>query len=445
MQRLLVATHKQTLGYIVERFPDDVAIYQDMPPGGNGLQLAIDNLTDTKTLLWVKNPQQQTLAESMPMRQSPNEKALLSLQNIASEPEPRHVNDQYWLLCGTPLGIEGRAVGTLYVAQNITSDQTLFLQLRQSLILTTVIAVVALAVTLAWYIKRALAPLKQIRTLAQAIAVEDLGAAELTLESAPLEVQELTQTLEALLLRLSEALEHQRQLVSDVSHELRTPLTIISGYLQSTLRRGQNLTEPQREALEIAESETQRTSQLLQDLLDLARADSGHVQFTYRPLELASFLQEVVDISCHASSCTIDYQPSHPLWVEVDPNRLKQICLNLIDNALKYSPPQTKVTVALSRQAQAAIISVTDQGDGIPLSQQSRIFERFYRVDEARSRSGGTGLGLAIVKVLVEGMGGDIKVSSQVGEGSTFAVVLPLLGCKTDFVPPSPSLTTRML
>ncbi|MGA1622715.1 MAG: sensor histidine kinase [Synechocystis sp.] len=428
MQRLLIVTHKQTSAYIVERFPDDARIYGQMSSPQDGIQQAIDNLTDGSTLLWVKNAQRNIIAESMPMRHTPSEQALMSLKNISTLPEPRLLNGRYWLMCGTPLVIDGQNFGTLFVAQDITDDQTLFLQLIRSLGLVSLTVILLMAIALAWYIKRALLPLKKMEQITEAIAVEDIGAAKLQLESAPLEVQQLAATFEALLSRLAMTLDRQQQLVSDVSHELRTPLTIISGYLQSTLRRGDNLTSPQREALTIAEDETHRTAQLLQDLLDLARADSGYMRFQCDPLELGAFLTELVNISRHASPRQIHYQPpSQPCWIDGDRNRLKQIFLNLIDNALKYSPVETEVNVQLSIEDRYAIVKVCDHGYGIPLAQQSRIFERFYRVDESRNRRGGTGLGLAIVKTLVEGMGGIISLTSQVEQGSTFQVSFPLL------------------
>ena len=444
MQNLLVVTHKQTSTYIVERFPNDARIYGQMSSPTEGIQKAIDNLTNGSTLLWVKNAENETFAESMPMRHTPSEQALISLKNIPNFPEPRLLNGRYWLMCGTPLVIDGQNFGTLFVAQDITNDQTMFLQLIRSLGLATIIVITLMAIALAWYIKRSLMPLKKMGQITEAIAIEDLGAATLQLESAPLEVQELAQTFEELLSRLAMTLERQQQLVSDVSHELRTPLTIISGYLQSTLRRGENLTLPQREALEIAEEETHRTAQLLQDLLDLARADNGYMRFYCEPLELGTFLTELVNISRHASPRQIDYQsPPTPLWINGDRNRLKQIFLNLIDNALKYSPTETKVVVNLRVDAHQAIVQVCDHGYGISLAQQGRIFERFYRADESRNRSGGTGLGLAIAKTLVEGMGGTISLTSQVGEGSIFQVAFPLLPHSTVPQASSPLTTTE--
>jgi hypothetical protein len=230
-----------------------------------------------------------------------------------------------------------------------------------------------------------------------------------------------------MLARLSESWEQQRQFVSNVSHELRTPLTIVHGYLQSVLRRGTNLTEPQREALETAGSEAERIIRLLQDLLDLARADSGHMHFHIESLVLNDLVATVAGMAEQYNNrpIVIEAVPS-AISVRADRNCLKQVLLNLIDNAVKFSDPSQPVTLKLDQLGEQAIIQVCDRGLGIPLQHQTRIFERFYRMDEARARSTGSyGLGLSIVKTLVDGMGSNVTVRSKLGEGSTFTVTLP--------------------
>jgi hypothetical protein len=266
--------------------------------------------------------------------------------------------------------------------------------------------------------------------MAGKISAEDLAEVRLHLEQAPSEVKELTQTLNMTLSRLSAAWEQQRQFVSNVSHELRTPLTLVDGYLQSLLRRGVNLTEIQQEALEIASEEAKRTIRLLQDLLNLARADSGHLYFHFESFVLNNLVVEVVGMAEQFSNRTIAIEAgTYSIEVRADRDSLKQVLINLIDNAMKYSDPNTPIAVKIEQIAENAIIQVSDQGLGIPLQQQTRIFERFYRVDGARARSiGGSGLGLAIVKTLVEGMGGSVTVRSRPGEGSIFTVTLP---CQT--------------
>jgi signal transduction histidine kinase len=227
--------------------------------------------------------------------------------------------------------------------------------------------------------------------------------------------------------RLSAAWEQQRQFVSDVCHELRTPLTLVQGYLQSLLRRSDNLTEPQQEALEVASSEAERTIHLLQDLLDLARADSGYLYFKFESFVLNDLVLEVVGMAEQFSAHPITIEAGTPrIEVRADRNSLRRVLINLLDNAMKYSQPGALITLRIEQKAENVIIQVRDRGLGIPLQQQTRFFERFYRVDEARTRStGGSGLGLAIFKTLVEGMGGSVTVRSRPGEGSIFTITLP--------------------
>lgn len=429
MENILIETHKQNIRYISARFPQDVEIYSDMVSLETGLQKAIDNLTDNKTLLWSKNPQGKLIAQSSALKMGTHGKNLVFLTPISPYLELQKLDGRYWLLCVTDLKVKGINIGYIYIAQDITGDKTMFFSLLTNLSLASAIAIGGMSIAIAWYVARALQPLQRISQLTQTISAEELGEARIQLENAPWEVKELAHTFDQMLTRLSDAWEHQRQLVSDVSHELRTPLTIVSGYLQSILRRGNNLTAAQREGLEIAASEAERTVQLLQDLLELARADSGGIHFHLEPLILNKWLKEVMEKTKKYGDRQIDFEmPDYPISIKADPSRLKQVLYNLIDNAVKYSEAQTPIKVKLERQKQA-ILLVCDRGIGISLQDQARIFERFYRADEARSHAtGGTGLGLSIVKTFVEGMGGNISVSSQPGRGSTFLVSFPLLG-----------------
>lgn len=428
MQFMLIATHKQNIKYIGDRFPHDVKIYSDMVSLETGVQKAIDNLTTNNTLLWVKNPQGQTIAKSSLMKIGSSQQTLLSLTNLPPAPELKEVQGRFWLLCQNSLVVKNVNLGQVYIAQDITGDRAMFLSLLRNLTIASLVSIGLMTGAIAWYVRRSLQPLQEISQLTAKISADRLGEARLSLKNPPTEVRELIQMFEEMLMRLSQAWEHQGQLASNVSHELRTPLTIVSGYLQSILRRGNNLTPPQREALEIAASEADRTIQLLQDLLDLARVDSGRMHFQLEPVVLDRFLDDVVGMARKYSDRSIQFESSaSSITIKADPHRLRQILLNLIDNAVKYCD-RDPIAVKVDRQKDRAIIQVCDRGIGIPLPQQARIFERFYRVDEARSRTtGGTGLGLSIVKTLVEGMGGSISVYSQPGKGSTFTVTFPIL------------------
>ena len=428
MQHILVSTHKENMKYMAERFPMDVEIYSEMVSLQEGAQRAVDSLATKDKLLWIKNSDRKVTAKSKLLTTEKVSQTLLPLNDIPPIPQVQDLDGRYWLMCATPLIVNGNNLGQLYIAFDITDDQIMFLNLIRSLSIATLIAIAIMTITIAFYIDRSIRPLKRISQLTASISADKLNEAHIHLEKAPSEVKELAETFDSMLIRLAESWEHQRQLLSNVSHELRTPLTIISGYIQSILRRGTNLSEIQTEALTTASTEADRTVQLLQDLLDLARADSGSIHYQTDRILVKDLLQEVVGMAKQYSERPINIEATtESIVIKADTNRLKQVLLNLIDNAVKYSDAQQPVNVRVNLQGDRAIIQVCDRGVGIPLQQQGRIFERFYRVDEARNRSGGTGLGLSIVKTLVEGMGGEISVRSQLNEGSTFTVSFPVV------------------
>ena len=425
MQQILVSSHKENIIYIAERFPQDVEIYSEMGTLEEGVQKAIDNLSLQNIVLWVKSDRGAITARSSNLRNSQIARVLLPLDNVPTIPQVQDLNGGYWLLCATPLEAKQVNLGQFYIAQDVTEDRKMLLRLLRNLSIATVIVTATTIAVIAFYINRSLQPLKKIGQVSSRISADRLGEAHIDLENPPTEVKELAITFQEMLSRLSESWEHQRQLLNDVSHELRTPLTIVCGYLESTLRRGNNLTEIQKEALTTAASEADRTVQLLQDLLDLARADSGTIHFRLEVVDVNRLINEILTITEQYSQHQIIFKPAvSNLEVSADRNRLKQVLLNLIDNAIKYSSEENSITVESYAENSTVCIAISDRGVGIPLAQQTRIFERFYRVDEARNRAGGTGLGLAIVKTIVEGMGGKISVCSQPGKGSTFTIAL---------------------
>ena len=426
-QHILISTHKENMAYIANRFPMDVQIYSEMIPLETGAQRAIDSLSTEDNLIWIKNSTGDIKGKSSTLKQAKIADVLLNVEQVPLIPTVKDLNGSYWLMCATPLQVGNTNLGKLYLAHNITSYQQMFRNLIRSLALATIVAISIMIIAIAYYIDRSMKPLKKVSQLTATISAEKLDQAHVSLEQAPSEVKELAETVDQMLVRLSESWEHQRELLSNVSHELRTPLTIISGYIQSILRRGDNLSEMQKEALNTAASEADRTVQLLQDLLDLARADNGSIQFQLERIVLNELMQEVVGMSEQYSNRTISLElPTQSITIKADIHRLKQVFLNLIDNAVKYSEPETPITICLSQKENRAVIQVSDRGVGIPLKHQGRIFERFFRVDESRNRSGGTGLGLSIVKTLIEGMGGNITLRSQLNEGSSFTVNFPL-------------------
>ncbi|MBD2243361.1 ATP-binding protein [Nostoc sp. FACHB-888] len=435
MQQILVDSHKYNIEEIAKRLPQDLQIYSEMMQLETGLQKAIDNLANTNTLLWLKSSDNKILVKSahLNLLSEATVAELMSLTEMPIKPQVYKVNQNYFVLYGTSVQVQGKLLGELFILKDITREQKMFVLMVQSLGITSILAIIVLTSAIAFYIKHSLQPLRQLNQMASVISAEDLGQAQLHLHNAPSEVKELAQTLTMLLSRLSQAWEQEQEFVSNVSHELRTPLTIVHGYLQSVLRRQNNLTPTQQEALETAASEAERTIRLLQDLLDLARADSGYLYFQMKSYVLNDLVEEVVMMAETYSDRIIKIESKvYPIEIKADYSRLKQVLLNLIDNAVKYSEADTPIIFKLNKLQDKAIIQVCDKGYGIPLQQQARIFERFYRVDESRSHAtAGCGLGLSIVKTLVEGMGGNVNVQSKLGEGSTFTISLPTYSSST--------------
>ena len=220
------------------------------------------------------------------------------------------------------------------------------------------------------------------------------------------------------------------EFVANVSHELRTPLTAIQGYLETLL--GGALDEPEhaRRFLEVAFRHTERLGRLLNDLTDLSNIELGKVSLRLTPTPLKPVIDsvlEIVEAKARDGGVTLTADIAGPLIVHADHDRLAQILINLVDNAVKYTPAGGAVTVrARAIDAGRVELAVTDTGVGIPHADLPRITERFYRVDKARSRElGGTGLGLAIVKHLVLAHGGELAVESEEGQGTTVRVRLP--------------------
>jgi heavy metal sensor kinase len=427
MQQILIATHKQNVEYIAARFPHDVELYSEMLPVQAGVQKTINNVAGSGLLIWVKGSDGKLLAQSISLNNSLSATTeLMSLAEMPLQPQVYKVGERYLVLCESPVIVKGMMLGKVYMAQDVTQDQRQLIAAIGNLALVCILATMVMMALMAFRIRRSLQPLQDLSKMAGVISAKDLGEAKLQLHHAPSEVKELAQTFNMMLSRLFDAWEQQRQFVGNVSHELRTPLTVVLGYLQSVLRRSTNLNDYQQEALETAASEADRTVQLLQNLLDLARADSGYMHFNLEPLLLNDLVAEVAEMTEKFSACFVIVKVSGEVEAMADRDRLKQVLINLVDNAVKYSSAQEPITLKLEARERQAIIQVCDQGVGIPLQDQSRIFERFYRVDESRSRiNGGHGLGLAIVKTLVEGMAGSVSVQSKPGEGSTFTITLP--------------------
>ena len=227
----------------------------------------------------------------------------------------------------------------------------------------------------------------------------------------------------------TERLEHVRQeFLSNVSHELRTPLTSIIAFVETLETGAMEDTESCQRFLSIIRKNASRMQGLIDDILELTAIEGGNVTLRAAPVELYELVQEVcasLDAKATAQSVTLENRVGSGVMVYADERRLEQMLTNLIDNAIKLSREHSTVSISHEPGTRDRIL-VQDNGDGIPAQHLERLFERFYRVDRARSRDmGGTGLGLAIVKHIALLHGGEVTVTSELGKGSTFIIHLP--------------------
>lgn len=319
----------------------------------------------------------------------------------------------------------------LYIVQVGTSMESIEDTLRRFLVLLTIAVPIALAVSLAggWFLAgRALRPVDAITLAAQRIAAGDLSQ-RLTMSRAPDEIGRLATTFNDMIGRLDASFRQIRQFTSDASHELRTPLTVMKGETELVLRRPRPL-EDYQSVLESNLEEIDRMTHTVDELLFLSRADMGEVKMESLPVALESLVEDI-----HRQA-TLLGQDRHievvlgtvmPAVVQGDELRLRELLLNLVENAVKYSHGGGKVEIALLSDKHQAKLSVTDHGIGIAPEDQRRIFNRFFRTDNARAHTKkGTGLGLAICAWIAESHKGRVEVTSEPGQGSTFTVILPL-------------------
>ncbi len=274
---------------------------------------------------------------------------------------------------------------------------------------------------------RALRPVAVMTQTARAIAVSRGFGRRLEEPERKDELGRLAHTFNEMLDSLEEGYRLQQRFVADAAHELRAPLTAILGNLDLLSRTQDMPAEERAEAVAYADAEARRLSRIVGELLTLARADAGQ-SLERRPVELDRVVLDALsEVRPLAKGPRLELDHFEPVLVEGDADRLKQLVVNLLDNALKYTPSDALISVDLRCSDSEAVMTLRDAGIGISPQDLPHVFERFYRADPARSRDpGGTGLGLAIVKWIVEQHEGDISVDSVEGKGTTVMVRLPL-------------------
>lgn len=312
------------------------------------------------------------------------------------------------------------------------------MELRTLLLVFSPMALLGVAI-LGWFLAgRTLAPVEDLTRAMRRINVDSLSH-RLPVSTSGDELSRLAETFNAMLGRLEESFRKIKQFSGDASHELRTPLTILKGETEVALRWAKTPDEF-RKLLVSSMEEIDRMNRIIEDLLLLAKSEGGQKPLTIKEMSLSDLLQELYlqgrSLSQPKSiELVLNPNVTEEIRILGDEMRLRQIFLNLIANAVNYTPEHGRIEISLSVTGEEAIVKIADTGIGIPAEHLPYIFDRFYRVDKARNREdGGTGLGLAIVDSFVKAHGGRVEVASIPGAGSAFTVYLPSRGPQSSSV-----------
>lgn len=294
------------------------------------------------------------------------------------------------------------------------------------LITIGVLGIIVSLVSGSFLSKRLLRPIKDITKTAKEITSKSLNK-RIAISGAKDELTDLADTFNLMIERLEVDFEKQKRFVSDASHELRTPLAVIHGHVNMLNRWGKNDSEQLEKSLKTLKTETENMNKLIENLLQLARGDNNVLTIKKEEFQLHSLFKEVVfETQLSFSQMNISYKCSEELKVFADYDKLKQVLRILIDNSIKFSKVSPQIMIIAKEQEKEILITVLDNGVGIPKKSIAKIFDRFYRVDESRTKAtGGTGLGLSIAKQIIECHEGRISAESKLGDGTKINIFLP--------------------
>lgn len=324
-----------------------------------------------------------------------------------------------------------RRIGYLQVENKLNAYYRSYNQLRLVVILAMCLVVLASGLLGYFLSLMFLRPLGEIHDTVKTISKDPTKNVRVPVPNHNDELAELTTMFNEMLDRMQRYIDQQSQFVSDVSHELRTPIAIIQGHLDMLERWGKNDPEVLDDSIKASLIETKRMKNLVQEMLDLSRAEQVDINFRNEKTIVNDVVHQVFNnfkMLYPDFNFTLDDDLNEPITANIYRDHLEQVLVILCDNAVKYSTERKEVHISLSRGMNTVEIGIQDFGEGIPATDIDKVFDRFYRVDKARSRKkGGNGLGLSIAKRLIEGYHGSITLESSLGAGSLFRIILPIV------------------
>jgi heavy metal sensor kinase len=326
-----------------------------------------------------------------------------------------------------PVFEEGRIAYIVQAASPLSSYLAAMNRLMLILFLLLPITVIAAGILAGEFLASiTLKPLKKMIGTVRQITAENMSLRIETPESKD-EIRQLAETFNDMLQKIQQVLVSQRQFIQDVSHELRTPLTIMRGELEVALKRQRTTDEYHAILLSILD-ESKKVGKLLEDLLTLARYDSSSASLAREQTDISLAVEEIIEdmqTLAFQKGITIELVCQDGVVIPIDRPKLMRSFINILDNAIKYTPENGRISVEVIQVDSAVAITITDTGIGIPEADLPHIFDRFYQVDKSRS-SAGFGLGLSISSSIIEAHGGTVTVRSREGEGTSFLISLPL-------------------
>lgn len=332
-----------------------------------------------------------------------------------------------------PILLREKVLGAVQVGQSLKEIENTLRYVLVFLVSGTIGVLIVAAIVGAFLARKALHPIEEINQAANHIvSVQDLKQ-RLPISHTNDEITRLTETINNMLQRLDNFFQAQVRLSADVSHELRTPLTAIRGNVDLLRRGAASNPDELNEALAVIDGELDRMSRIVVDLLLLSQADAG-LSLRMQQVELDTIILDVYrQAQVMANGVNIQLGHEDQALIQGDPDRLKQLLLNLVTNAIKHTPAGGKVTLSLYREPEWVRVIIADTGRGIASTDLPHIFERFYRTEN--NGQAGSGLGLSIAQWIAQAHGGQITVTSELGKGSVFTLWLPTKNCQVDTRP----------
>ena len=331
---------------------------------------------------------------------------------------------------GIPVEVDGKKVGTLVMSRSSferNPREEEFIQRTNRMLVLSALGASLVALLIGIFLSRTLTrPIRELTEATQAVAKGELGA-QVSVRSKD-EMGELAASFNKMSADLARSTESRKQMTADIAHELRTPLSLIIGHAEAV---HDGVLPPTQENFEIIREEALRLEHLVEDLRTLSLADAGELSIIPQdvsPQKLLNDLQATYQHIAGKKKVKISVDtPSEPSMLNIDPDRMTQVLTNILDNALRHTPEGGQITLSAQNVQEGVQLSVQDNGPGIQGEDANRIFNRFYRIDDARNRdSGGSGLGLAIAKSIVQAHDGKIWAESGPGQGLTVFIQLPV-------------------